>query len=67
MSRLAAQSRESAALAVVPFRSPHLRRQDGVASRIDWHPTRVHLRFLELLRGEARRLTGGGRSGAQAA
>jgi DNA-binding transcriptional LysR family regulator len=67
MSRLAAQSSESAALAVLPFRSPHLRRSDGVASRIDWHPTNVHLRFLQLLRAEARRLAGGGRSPARAA
>ena len=56
MSRLAARSDESAELAVLPFRSPHLRRSDGVASRIDWHPTNVHLRFLQLLRAEARRL-----------
>jgi LysR family transcriptional regulator of gallate degradation len=67
MSRLAAQSSESAALAVLPFRSPHLRRSDGVASRIDWHPTNVHLRFLQLLRAEARRVAGGGRSSPQAA
>jgi DNA-binding transcriptional LysR family regulator len=67
MSRLAAQADESAALAILPFRSPHLRRQDGVASRIDWHPTHVHLRFLQLLRTEARRVGGGGRAGAQAA
>jgi DNA-binding transcriptional LysR family regulator len=67
MSRLAAQASESAELAVLPFRSPHLRRQDGVASRIDWHPTHVHLRFLQLLRAEARRVANGGRSGAQAA
>jgi DNA-binding transcriptional LysR family regulator len=68
MSRLAAQSRESAELTVLPFRSPHLRRRDGVASRIDWHPTNVHLRFLQLLRAEARRLAGGGgRSSARAA
>jgi hypothetical protein len=56
MSRLAAQSRESVALAVLPFRSPHLRRSDGVACRIDWQPTDVHLRFLELLRAEAARI-----------
>jgi DNA-binding transcriptional LysR family regulator len=59
MSRLAAQSSESAALAALRFRSPHLARSDGVASRIDWHPTTVHLRFLQLLRAEARRLTPG--------
>ena len=56
MSRLAAQSTESGGLAVLPFRSPHLARQDGVASRTDWHPTPVHLRFIELLRAEAARL-----------
>jgi DNA-binding transcriptional LysR family regulator len=67
MSRLAARSNESAALTALPFRSPHLRRSDGVASRIDWHPTNVHFRFLQLLRAEARRLAGGGRSSAQAA
>jgi LysR family transcriptional regulator, regulator for genes of the gallate degradation pathway len=59
MSRLAARSAESAALTVLPFRSPHLRRTDGVASRIDWHPTNIHLRFLQLLRAEARRLARG--------
>jgi len=67
MSRLAAQPSESAGLAVLPFRSPHLRRSDGVASRIDWHPTQVHLRFLQLLRAEAGRLAGRGRAGAKAA
>jgi len=58
MSRLAAQASESAALAVLPFRSPHLRRRDGVASRVEWHPTNVHLRFLQLLRAEARKVAG---------
>ena len=58
---------ESAALAVLPFRSPHLRRRDGVASRIDWHPTEVHRRFLRLLRAEARRVAGGRRAGVEAA
>jgi hypothetical protein len=33
MSRLAARSPESATLAVLPFRSPHLARTDGVATR----------------------------------
>jgi LysR family transcriptional regulator, regulator for genes of the gallate degradation pathway len=56
MSRLAARAPESAPLAVLPFRSPHLARIDGVATRVDWHPTRVHLEFLELLRGQARRM-----------
>src|SRR4029077_18346077 len=67
MPRPAAQASESAELAVLPFRSPHLRRQDGVASRIDWHPTKVHLRFLQLLRAEAGRVAGRGRAGANAA
>jgi DNA-binding transcriptional LysR family regulator len=67
MSRLAAKSDESAALTALPFRSPHLRRSDGVASRIDWHPTNVHLRFLRLLRAEARKVAGGKNSSAQAA
>ena len=58
MSYLVAQSTEHAALAVLPFRSPHLARADGVASRTDWHPTKVHLRFIELLRAEAARVTG---------
>jgi len=57
MSRLAARSPESAALTVLPFRSPHLARADGVATRVDWHPTRVHLEFMGLLRDAARRLT----------
>jgi hypothetical protein len=64
MSRLAAQPSESAGLTVLPFRSPHLRRSDGVASRIDWHPTHVHLRFLQLLRTEAGRVAGGEHSSA---
>jgi LysR family transcriptional regulator, regulator for genes of the gallate degradation pathway len=67
MSRLAARSNDSAALAVLPFRSPHLRRSDGVASRIDWHPTNVHQQFLQLLRAEARRLTADGGPGQNAA
>jgi DNA-binding transcriptional LysR family regulator len=56
MSHLVAQSGENAALAVLPFHSPHLARADGIASRADWHPTKVHLRFIELLRAEAARL-----------
>src|SRR4029077_8654409 len=36
-----------------------------LASRIDWHPTNVHLRFLQLLRAEARRVAGGGRGPAR--
>jgi DNA-binding transcriptional LysR family regulator len=57
MSRLAARSTDGRALAVLPFRSPHLARQDGLASRTDWQPTQVHLRFIELLRAQAARLS----------
>jgi len=39
-------------------RSAHLRRRDGVAGRTEWHPTNVHLRFLRLLRAEARKVAG---------
>jgi LysR family transcriptional regulator, regulator for genes of the gallate degradation pathway len=53
MSRFEAQFNDAAALAVLPFRSPHLRRFDGVATRVGWQPTRIHLHFLELLRAEA--------------
>jgi DNA-binding transcriptional LysR family regulator len=52
MSRFEAQLND-AALAVLPFRSPHLRRFDGVATRVGWQPTSIHLHFLELLRAEA--------------
>ena len=40
-------------LTIVPFDSPALARSDGVASRADWQPTRLHQQFLELLRKEA--------------
>lgn len=55
MSRFEAQLNE-ATLAVLPFRSPHLRRFDGVATRVGWQPTSIHLHFLDLLRAEACRL-----------
>ena len=38
------------ALTILPFDSPALARNDGVASRADWQPTRLHQQFLELLR-----------------
>jgi len=41
-------------LTMVPFDSPELARADGVATRADWQPTRLHQQFLDLLRGEAR-------------
>jgi DNA-binding transcriptional LysR family regulator len=42
------------ALTILPFDSPALARSDGVASRADWQPTRLHQQFLELLRKETR-------------
>jgi LysR family transcriptional regulator, regulator for genes of the gallate degradation pathway len=41
------------ALTILPFASPALARNDGVASRADWQPTRSHQQFLELLRKQA--------------
>jgi LysR family transcriptional regulator, regulator for genes of the gallate degradation pathway len=41
------------ALMILPFDSPALARNDGVASRADWKPTLLHQQFLELLRKEA--------------
>ena len=33
----------------LPYHSPRLRRDDGIALRKDWQPTRIHLEFLERL------------------
>jgi LysR family transcriptional regulator of gallate degradation len=33
----------------LPYRSPRLRRADGIAIRRDWKPTRIHVEFLDLL------------------
>jgi LysR family transcriptional regulator, regulator for genes of the gallate degradation pathway len=52
MSSFEAQLNDEA-LAVLPFRSAHLRRSDGIATRVNWEPTRIHLQFLDLLRAEA--------------
>jgi LysR family transcriptional regulator of gallate degradation len=41
------------ALTILPFDSPALARNDGVASRADWQPTLLHQQFLELLRKQA--------------
>jgi DNA-binding transcriptional LysR family regulator len=54
MSRFEARLNDFGALAQLPFRSPHLRRFDGIATRIGWQPTRIHLEFIALLRAEAR-------------
>jgi LysR family transcriptional regulator, regulator for genes of the gallate degradation pathway len=55
MSRFEAQLNDRRALAVLPFRSRHFRRFDGMATRIGWQPTSIHLHFIALLRAEARR------------
>jgi LysR family transcriptional regulator, regulator for genes of the gallate degradation pathway len=59
MSRFEAQLNDAASLAVLPFRSPHLRRFDGIAMRVGWQPTTIHLQFIDLLKSEARRLGAG--------
>lgn len=46
-------------LVTLPFSSNVLSRADGVATRADWQPTRVHREFLELLREETRPLRAG--------
>jgi LysR family transcriptional regulator, regulator for genes of the gallate degradation pathway len=56
MSRFEAQLNDNRFLAVLPFRSPHLRRSDGIATRLGWEPTSIHLHFLDILRAEACRL-----------
>jgi LysR family transcriptional regulator of gallate degradation len=61
MSRAEAQLNDDRALAVLPFQSPHLRRVDGVAMRLDWQPTIIHRLFLDLLRAQARALIPFGR------
>jgi DNA-binding transcriptional LysR family regulator len=54
MSSFEARLNDNRSLAVLPFRSAHLRRFDGVATRLNWEPTSTHLQFLDLLRAEAR-------------
>jgi len=38
----------------LPYHSPKFRRDDGIAVRKDWQPTRIHLEFLERLMARAR-------------
>jgi LysR family transcriptional regulator, regulator for genes of the gallate degradation pathway len=59
MSRFEAQLNDAKSLVVLPFRSPHLRRFDGIATRVGWQPTNIHLQFVDLLRAEALRLSAG--------
>jgi LysR family transcriptional regulator of gallate degradation len=63
MSRFEAKLNNIGALAQLPFRSPHLRRFDGIATRIGWQPTRIHLDFIALLRAEARGAVAGAQPG----
>ena len=66
MSLMEARLNDAASFAILPFRSRHLARADGVARRTDWRPTSIHLQFLELLRQHAGRLTTGDLSGTAA-
>jgi LysR family transcriptional regulator of gallate degradation len=63
MSRFEAKLNDIRSLAQLPFRSPHLRRFDGIATRIGWQPTSIHLEFIALLRAEARRAAVGAHPG----
>jgi DNA-binding transcriptional LysR family regulator len=56
MSQVESELNDDNALAVLPVRSPHLSRVDGVATRLDWQPTSIHQQFLDLLRVQALRL-----------
>jgi LysR family transcriptional regulator of gallate degradation len=63
MSRFEAKLNDIKTLAQLPFRSPHLRRFDGIATRIGWHPTPIHREFIALLRAEARTAAVGAQPG----
>jgi LysR family transcriptional regulator, regulator for genes of the gallate degradation pathway len=53
LSRLEAQHDDyGGSLITLPFDSDILSRNDGVATRADWQPTRIHRQFLDLLRRE---------------
>jgi LysR family transcriptional regulator of gallate degradation len=56
MSKVESELNDDNTLAVLPVKSSHLSRVDGVATRLDWQPTSIHQQFLDLLRGQARRL-----------
>ena len=53
MSRFEAQLNDTETLIELPFRSPHLRRFDGIATRVGWRPMSIHRHFIALLRAEA--------------
>jgi DNA-binding transcriptional LysR family regulator len=46
---------DTGGFAPLPYRSPRLRRNDGIATRKDWKPTRIHLEFIERLAAHAGR------------
>jgi hypothetical protein len=48
-SRREVEEDKSIGFEAIPYRSPRLRRTDGIAIRSDWKPTRIHLEFLERL------------------
>jgi LysR family transcriptional regulator, regulator for genes of the gallate degradation pathway len=57
MSLFEAQLNHPDQFIILPFRSPHLRRSDGIVRREDWRPTRIHLEFLDLLRHHAQQFS----------
>jgi DNA-binding transcriptional LysR family regulator len=57
MSHAESELNDDSTLTVLPFQSQYLSRMDGVATRLDWQPTRIHRQFLDLLRTQARTLT----------
>jgi LysR family transcriptional regulator, regulator for genes of the gallate degradation pathway len=68
LSRLEAQHDDSGgSLITLPFDADDLLRNDGVATRADWQPTRIHRQFLDFLRQETRELrtVDGGTSSAR--
>ena len=40
---------QAAVFEALPYRSPRLKRNDGIAIRKDWQPTRLHLEFIDRL------------------
>jgi LysR family transcriptional regulator, regulator for genes of the gallate degradation pathway len=62
MSQFEAELNDPKSLAVLRFSSRHLRRFDGIATRTDWRPTSIHLRFVDFLRAQASRLSKDSRS-----
>ena len=44
----------AAGIEALPYHSPKFQRDDGIAVRKDWKPTRIHLEFIERLTAYAR-------------